>query len=370
MRPSIFEPGPRKRAVEQPSELNLRALLTAIASNPGHTAAEASRLTGFSPSTVSRLLDELLHRGLVIEGELLRGRRGQPGRSLHLNSEGALSAGCEIRSGTSYMFLRSLTGETLAETEFTLSGVDPATAAAEIHGVLVRLLGSVPPALQKRLVGLGIAAPIDMESCPRHAAGAAAPVWRAESVLRSLKGLPPVAVDIYPTATAAAWAELARTPPPRPADYLYLFVGDCLQSSLLLDGRPWKAPDRRQEAMGRSMIMLGGDPVRLYDLLEPLTRPGVETDPDRERLLERGADALAAAIQPVVETLGLPLVILDGPERHQLLDDLVQRVRDRLVSASWAAAPEVRRGTAGGRGPALGAALRPIYLSLFSDEPW
>ena len=162
MRRDIFEPGPGKLDATGTLNVNMRAVLTAIASNPGGSAADVARATGLSGSTVFRLVADLSGRGLVLEGERIRGKRGQPGVSLSMNPEGAYSAGCQIGFGNCYLFVRSLGGRVLIEKEFAIeqcSYQHVSLAVANAYKAVLSEIGGD----QIKPIGFGIAVPADFD---------------------------------------------------------------------------------------------------------------------------------------------------------------------------------------------------------------
>lgn len=371
MRRNIFEPGPGKQDATGLQSVNLRAVLTAIATSPGGSAADAARTTGLSGSTVFRLVAELSRRGLILEGERIRGKRGQPGVSLTMNPEGAYSAGCQIGFGNCYLFVRSIGGRILAEKDFAIercSFKHISGAVAQAYKAALADIGddSITP------VGLGIAVPADFERLCRMVMGDHDEPWNDAAFTTELEGQIDIPITLYSTGSAGAWAELAKMQPPRPADYLYLFVDRFIQSGLLLDGRLWTAPFGGHGSLGRTIISEAR--ATLYDLvgghawMQESAAGGVSHSEITERWARKAARALAIAIQGVSDTLNLPLVILDGTLPPDLMDALAEQLAVALPPICWSPAPQIRRGAAGAHSPARGAALRPLYTEFFADE--
>lgn len=372
MRRLIFEPGPTRLDAGALQALNTKSVLTAIASRPGGTAADAGRATGLSASTVSRLVEDLKARNLVLEGDRVRGKRGQPGVSLRLNPEGAFSAGCQIGFGDCHLLIRSLGGQVAAETAFSISeGTQDhvAQAVASAFGILGRQLEPIGGPM----MGIGIAVPADFGRLFGSIRGRQPDPWDERAFRLALQkevGLP---VTTYALGTAGARAELAAMRPPRPADYLYLFVDEFIQSGLMLDGRLWMPPLSGQGAIGRVVVGAAERRRSLYDVMAgqhgnqraagwPATR-----SEGADRWLADAAEVLAQAVQSITDTLGLSLVVIDGNVSSDVLDALLHGLDAHLAGVVWASAPELRRGLAGARGPANGAALIPLYAELFAD---
>lgn len=375
MRRLVFEPGPRRLEASSVHNLNLRSVLTAVAANPGSTAADAGRITGLSPATVSRLVSDLVGRDLLMEGERVRGKRGQPGVSLRLNPDGAHTAGCQIGFGQCYIFIRSLGGKLLHEQEFAIERCSFSHVAAAVARVFEQAMGQQDPSVRERFVGLGVAAPADFDRLCQTVMGAHAEGWDERAFRVELERSIGVPVTTYATGNAGAWAELAATPHPRPADYLYVFVDRFVQSGMLLDGRLWLAPQGRHGGIGRMLVRQGAESERLYDLVgvqswqQEVAHDGGASEAEvTSRWASKAASALAQSVQPLTDAMDLPLLVIDGSLAPDLLAALTAEVTRKLPSYSWASPPHVRRGVAGAHAPAKGAALRPLYRAFFSDE--
>lgn len=372
MRRLIFDPGPAKLDPAALLELNTKSVLTAIASNPGGTAADAARATGLSASTVSRLVEDLKTRSLVLEGERIRGKRGQPGLALQMNPDGAFAAGCELGFGEGYLFIRSLGGRVLAETEFSIDESSSGHVADVVAAAFGTLRGQAGP-IAGPIVGLGVAVPVDFARLFANATGQQPNVWDERVFRQQLQTMVGVPVKTYAAGSAGAWAELAAIPAPRPADYVYLFIDRFIQSGFLLDGRLWVPPQSGQGAVGRMAARAGERRRPLYDIvgLPPNAHSAsgwasLAAD-ERDRWIADASEALAQAVQSITDMLGLSLVIIDGNVPSDVLDALLRGVGAHLAGLMWANAPDIRRGRAGGRARAKGAALSPLYAELFAD---
>lgn len=373
MRRLVFEPGPNRLDAGTVHQLNLRAVLAAIASNPGSTAADTVRATGLSAATVSRLIEDLSSRDLLLAGERVRGKRGQPGVALRINPEGAYSAGCQIGFGPCYFFLRSLGGEILHEQEFAIESCAYGHVAEAVGRAFKQAMRDRDDLVRDRFVGLGVAAPTDFDRLCQTVMGQHAEAWDERAFRVELERIIDVPVTTYATGSAGAWAELAAIAHPRPADYLYLFIDRFVQSGLLLDGKLWVAPQSRHGGLGRTLVNVGPDHVRVYDLAgahawAQESRHGASLAEVTARWADKAGSALAQAVQNLTDTMDLPLLVIDGSLAPELLDALADALHAILPRYAWATPPHVRRGTAGAHAPAKGAALRPLYQAFFSDE--
>lgn len=340
MRSATFEPGPDKRGVHFLREVNLRTVLAAIAKSPGATAAEVSRATALSASSVLRIVENLLEKDLIHEGELVRGRRGQPGQTLFMNPDGAFSIGCHFEKDRCRFLLRSLGGRVLAEHALPTSGLRTSAVIGSAANAIRDLLASHPTTVSQRLAGVGAAVSSELEY-------GLEPGWDGLSLQTALEGLTGLPVLAYSAGSAGAWAELAAIPPPRPADFLYLFFDGDLQSGFVLNGRLWTGPEGRSGSISRA-------------LFGPAAGRN-ETDWSDDLSL----GTLCRGVSLLCRSLALPLVVVDGDVPPAALGLLAEE----FTKATWPGkAPSARKGLAGEMAPVKGAALRPLYVSLFEKD--
>jgi predicted NBD/HSP70 family sugar kinase len=373
VRKNTFEPGPGRADAHQLRELNQRVVLTAIAVNPGVSAAEIARITGLSSSATSRLVDALVSSNLVVEGDRISGKRGQPGIALTMNGQGAYSIGCQIGFGSSYAFLRSLGGQVLAEQEFDVERGDVSHIADKLVAAREQLLQFQPKAVRDGLVGMGIAVATDFDRLSRLVMGkrGAPEGWNERAFADLIRTKVDGDIWIYSTGSAGVWGELSVTQPPRPADYLYLYLDRFIQSGVLLNGQLWSGPHGQAGALGRVQTVTG---KLLYELVggHALAAHLIESQADYAGAVENWvgevSEPLAAILSPVVHGLGLGLVILDGALDAPVLDQLVTTLDEALAAQSWTAPPFVRRGIGGRTAPAKGAASLPLYETFFAAE--
>src|SRR5215217_2880137 len=92
----VFDAGGRGLQHQGLRRANERAVLNVIGFNTGVSNADIARLSGLAPQTVSAILSDMERSGLIIRGDVLRGRRGQPATPIYLAGEGAFAIGVEI----------------------------------------------------------------------------------------------------------------------------------------------------------------------------------------------------------------------------------------------------------------------------------
>jgi len=235
---------------------NERAVLTAVALNPGTFSAEIARTSGLGTQTVGKILDHLGARGLVRAGEVLRGRRGQPATPVFIDPDGAFVIGCELNLRHCIVQLIDLAGRVRGQRRWDFEAPEPQPIFAEIAGAVRELAGSLPAALAPRLSTIGVATPADFVTelerlgSPRAVAGR----WLGIDIAARIGEITCLAPTRYGVGAAACWAELSQLPRPRPGKLAYFLVGRTIASGLVSAGRLVEGGDADVPDLGKMLV--------------------------------------------------------------------------------------------------------------------
>ena len=371
---------------------NERAVLTAVATQPGRSAAQIARATGLGPQSVMRILAEQEQAELILKGEVIRGQRGQPATPITLNPDGAFIIGCEIGWRHAYIMLRNFTGGILAEHHRTYRFPDAFAIIEEIGAMARQFAGRLSDLQRSRLLGMGLAMPsgigrnIDLFGAPPEQAAA----WNAMDIPAAAAAASGIEVFPFNDGNAACWAELAAHPPPRPANMAYFYVGTAVGAGLIAEGRLWEGPTGNSANLGSMLITdRNGRPEFVHlvasilalerRLVEAgLTSPGPNLaewdwnalEPVVGPWLEDAAHALAHAIINTYAVMEFSVALVDGAMPRPLVERLVAAVQRQvqLLPTLTADRPVVQIGRLGPTAAARGAALKPIYRRFYSPE--
>ena len=147
---------------EGTSAHNRRVIIDALRLNGALSRADLARATRLTKQTVSNIIEELEHDGLVTSRETVRRGRGQPSTPYGLVPEGAFAIGLQIDRHITRAIAVDLVGNVLIRKEANLPAGGPATGTPVVlqlvEDVRSELKQSVAQA-EKRLVGLGAAMP-------------------------------------------------------------------------------------------------------------------------------------------------------------------------------------------------------------------
>lgn len=378
-----------------PSEVrvnNERAVLTAIATSEGASAADLARRTGLVPQSIARILQDLEKAGLVLRGETRKGFRGQPATPIHINPAGTFAIGCELGWRHYHILLRNLAGTVLGEHRRQYDYPRAATIFEEIASVTRLLINRIPREHHDRILGMGLATPatiarnIGLLGAPLEEQSAWAAIDIAEAASRAT-GLP---VSLYNDGSAACWGELVAIDSPRPTDMAYVTVGTFIGSGIIADGHLWEGPHGNAANLGAILV---GDGTRsprhvhmvssVHALEQRLVAAGMDLpvgppthwdwrhlEPVASEWLDDAAKWLALSIINAQAIAEFGSVVIDGTMPPDIMDRLIACVGEHLavLPALTMDHPRVIRGLLGESAAAMGAAMMPIYRRYFSRK--
>lgn len=388
----VFDPSARRMSAAELRQNNERAVLTAIATQGGSSAAEIARRTHLAPQSVARMLGDLERVGLIVRGEARKGLRGQPAVPIYLNPDGVFTIGCELGWQHYRIVLRNLAGEVLGEHSRHYAFPAADVIFGEI-GSLVRILTTlVPEEVRDRLIGIGLAMPtnifrnLDLLGAPK----AEVAKWKDLDVAAALSQATGLEVFPFNDGNAACWGELVAMGAPRPKNITYFLISTFVGAGVIADGKLWEGARGNAANMG-GMLIAGDDGkptfvhlvASIHAFEERLTKAGMAIPPgmpeswnwdafapQAEEWLDAAARAISIAIINAHAMLESDLAIVDSALPDPIRERLVIKVRERLANKPTLTSehPPVLQGNLGGRAPALGAALMPMYRRYFSRD--
>ena len=368
---------------------NERAVLTLITMHPGASNADVARLSGLGPQTTSRIIAELESRGLVLRGEVLRGRRGQPATPLFLNPQGAVAIGVEIGWRHYEVLVLEMSGKTLASARRSYAWPDPNTIFDDIAAEVAAIRSGLTELQQARLAGIGLATPskigrkIGLVKAPE----APSALWNDIDPVERIAADSGLPVQWFNDGNAACWAEMMAQPTPRPQGFAYFQVSAFVGAGLVAKGELWEGNGHAANLGAMLVCDDCGAPAfvhqmasitALQDLLAAAGMPAPAGSPfnwDWQGLepvathwLDRAGLALAKAIVNTHAVLELDKSIIDGVMPRPIVERLLERVRYHLATLPTLAAdhPPVEIGHLGASAAANGAAQLVLFQRFFS----
>ncbi len=370
---------------------NERLVLSLVRQNGALAKSDIARITGLSAQTVSVIMRRLEADGLLLRGEPVRGRIGQPSVPMSLHPDGALFLGLKIGRRSADLALVDFTGAVRGMRRRMYRYPTPDAVMAFVAAALPELMDDLAPSQRDRVGGLGVAMPFELWSWVTEigAPQAEMDAWRHRDIAAEIAVLSGLPVFVQNDATAACGAELVFGRGERPRDFLTFYFGFLIGGGLVLNGRlftgrsgnaaavgpmPMPGPDGTMRrllsvaslsVLARAMVSAGADPDPLWHDPEGWTVP----EPVLAAWIDGAAEGLAAAILSAASLLEIDAVLIDG----WLPSDLRARITAATAAAfarldqSGITAPAIREGTVGPQARALGAAAIPLSQRFMID---
>jgi len=141
---------------------NERLVLSLIRQNGALPKAEIARRTGLSAQTVSVIFRALEADGLLLRGDPVRGKIGQPSVPFGLAAEGAFFFGLKVGRRTFDLVLTDFLGKVRHRARIGQAVPTPERVVAFAISAMGDLTLKLPPDQRARIAGLGIALPFQL----------------------------------------------------------------------------------------------------------------------------------------------------------------------------------------------------------------
>ena len=374
-------------------QFNERVVLQAIRQHGSLPKADLARLTGLTAQTIGLITARLEDDGLLLRQARVRGRIGQPSVPLALNPDGAFSIGVKIGRRSADWLLVDFCGAVRQRRSIGYDFPDTGTLFPALRSNIAALRDGLG-ALRTRLVGVGVAAPLQLGGWHRllglseQQSGA----WNRIDLSAEVQAMTDLPVSFAKDTTAACVAELVGGSGRDQKSFLYLFVDTFVGGGLVIHshlhagihgnaGAVASLPLRLAGAGGMPEQLIGR--ASLWELEQRLLRAGL--DPAAaydERALQPpfarhtrawiglAGNALAHCVVSGSAFLDLDAVVLDGSLSRALLAGLIDRTRTCLAHYNWEGMWSTRL-IAGNTGPdarALGGAWLPMHANFAPDR--
>ncbi|MDX5985217.1 ROK family transcriptional regulator [Sphingomonas echinoides] len=134
---------------------NERVVMALLHRTGTASRADLARATGLTAQSITRLVDPLIERGLLVEGTPQIAGRGKPSAKLRLVADAAFAVGVSVMTDAVSLVLMDLTGAIRARADAPLLSVDFARAAAQIASLIDATVtkAALDPA---RRIGIGV----------------------------------------------------------------------------------------------------------------------------------------------------------------------------------------------------------------------
>lgn len=365
-------------------DYNERVVLTLLRHQSGLSKTDTAGLTGLSAQTVSVIMRKLESEDLLVRGEPIRGRVGQPSIPMRLNPDGAFFLGLKIGRRTAELVLLDFCGGVRTSRQLAYPYPVPEHILAFAIEAINKLEIQFEPHIWQRIAGLGIAIPSQL--------------WNWQDALRT----PPNVMDVWKTtdmraklsehynfpvylqndATAACSAELVFGNPVATGDFLYIYIGAFIGGGIALNGRLFSGRTGNAGALGsmpvpspdghtRQLIDVASITTLEVALLEVGLDPSPLWDPNTDwsgfdvhldAWINAAAGGLAHAIVSAASVIDFRYATIDGWLPTSIRAKIVAGIGYHLntIDSEGLNLPVIREGTIGRLARAQGAASLPL----------
>jgi predicted NBD/HSP70 family sugar kinase len=371
---------------------NERLVLSLVRSRGNLPKAEIARLTGLSPQTVSVIVRQLETEGLLLKGESLKGKVGQPLQPFSLNPEGTFALGLKVGRRSGDLVLVGLDGVARKSVHHPYLFPTPEEFMRFAKLGIEELLADLSAPQRKRISGMGVAAPFDIWKWEEEA-GASHDVmeaWKRFDLYAELAALCDWPVIACNDATAACAAELLLGRGRQFDDFAYFYVGYFIGGGIVMNGQVVNGPKGNAGAFGSMPVQRssGGTEqlirsASLYLLERALREQGRDAallwtrDDDWSQLgsmvdrwVDQAARGIAQASAAIAAVLDPAAIIIDGAMPPHVRAQLVAAVRNHMgrVNTDGINPFVVAEGTIGIQARAMGAASLPLFANFMVDR--
>ncbi|SNR37926.1 Sugar kinase of the NBD/HSP70 family, may contain an N-terminal HTH domain [Puniceibacterium sediminis] len=386
----LAEPGSRGSNQSGMRAHNERLVLTLVRRHGALAKAEIARTTGLSAQTVSVIMRQLEADGLLVKGDPVRGKVGQPSVPMRLAAEGAYFLGIKIGRRNEELVLIDFLGKVHGRVQRTHAYPHPEDTVSFALQALRELTDPLSAEQKARIAGLGIAMPFEMWNWARLIGvdPAEMATWQDRDIKAELAAQVPYPVYLQNDASCACGAELVLGAQDTPRDFLYFYVGYFIGGGLVLNGTLYSGRSGNAGALGSMPVPGPGGSLQLIDVAslsgieklmeqEGLPTQGLWGDPENWSVppgimdiwIADAAKGIAHAIAASASLIDFESVLIDGWIPAAVRDRLVQDVRTALARINMAGItpPEVNAGTVGPSARSLGAACLPLSERFLVD---
>jgi predicted NBD/HSP70 family sugar kinase len=371
-------------AFNAPSSVGLgasgRQILRMLSAEPGISQATMVRRSGFSQSTVTRLIQVIQGAGMLIETGRQNDGPGKPSINLALNPEYAFSFGISMLGDVLSLVLMDFSGRQRAMRSVPMPGMDRQAVIDTLVRFKDDMLADVPEARHVVGAGLGISGFFvdgGFINTPKSLGE-----WALIDIRQVLGDALRMPVELENDAMAAAIGESLFGIGRRYQDFAYLHLSNGFGGGVIAQGRPFRGYHGNAGAFGGTWTLLGEPYPCLDALRESLAGQGsiyngVEDmcasidigTPGVEAWVEQSAKPFSMLAGMLACVVDPEFIVLGGRLPVSIAEALIDRMRIPAPSSRWGRYPpqpklalaQVRQHSV-----AIGAAALPMQRLFFA----
>ena len=374
-------------------QYNERLVISLLRRHGWLTKADLARMTGLSAQTITVIVKRLTGSELLLSGDKMRGRVGQPSTPFALNPLGAVSIGIKIGRRSLDLIAMGFDGTVLGRRTERYALPDAAETLRLIDENLPGLIAELPSEQQNRILGSGIAMPRTLAGWEHelNLQAGALQSWNEIDISAEVESRIGASTFLLHDVSAACLAELCFGVGRGIQNFLYLYVGSFVGGGLVLSNQLQTGARGAAAAIGSLPTGIAGPsmPAQLIEKasltgFEALVRAAGREDPHSFYYGEQddttialftewardAAKSLAFAITSTASILDLDAVILAGGLPEDRTADLLRMTEAALADYNGKGVymPEIRQAEIGINARAIGSAFLPIYANFSLDR--
>lgn len=370
---------------------NERLIMQLVRQHGSLTKVDATKATGLSANAISVIFRSLEKENLLIRGEPIRGKVGQPSVPMSINPKAGYYLGLKIGRRNSDLILVDFVGHTLVQKSITYDYPLPEVCIDFASEAIIDSLKKAGISKDK-ILGVGIAIPYQLWNWTSEfgAPTKKMQAWREPNLQKSLSNNGKWPVIIENDGNAACAAELAFGTYPHQQDFIYFFVGTMIGGGIVINGSVYKGPNGNASSFGSMPIPdREGKASRLVDQASLFTLDQMIIDRggkpkainrDEQSWIEHEAivnewvsnvaRGLSYAVISSLSLIDFPLIVVDGAFppfiRKQLVEELTKQID--TLNQQGVNKPLIAEGNCGYIARALGAAGLVLSESFAIDQ--
>lgn len=372
---------------------NERLVLSILRSRGALSKVELTQETGLSKQTLSDVIGRLEANGLLLRGEPIRGRIGQPQVPFVLNPDGAYSIGFKIGRKSYEMVLMDFSGQILKWITKHIDYPMPDDMTAFVVAGLRTMRSEFAAAILDKCVGIGVAMPNELWRWGKEfdAPEDQIDAWRDFDVQIALEGVAGMPVIIWNDVASACNGELIYGKGETANDFLYIYIGTFIGGGVVMNGKIVRGAranagavgsmliaDRKDGGEGRqllsvasimnlvhNLIAAGRDASNVWNLEDEWTQIYDLVLP----WVEQVSSHLAVACISAAAITDVPQIVIDGSMPVHVRDLIVKSTdaHVRRLPTTGLSPFKILSGTLGYSARVIGAASLPMQARYAQD---
>lgn len=220
--------------------------------------AEIARLTGMSPTTVSRIVSELYQQDFMHEIEQATTGVGRKAVMLHVNPGSVLSVGVEIDRSGIRIGIVDLDGKVVHSTQVTRDSRETPEATLERIASAIEELIQASDIDRRKVVGIGVGLPGIVDYAGGSVVLSAQLGWKQTDIAGELRRLTGFEVAVDNELKVRALAEHQYGSARGSSRSVLIGFGSGVGSSLIIDGEIYRGETNSAGEIGHTVVDPGG----------------------------------------------------------------------------------------------------------------